>query len=98
MTIFANVLLTPSAQATTDGKGYYQMSSLGAGVYDLWAAKAAYQTSIRAFTLGTCTAEQDFQLQPLPATLCSVQVSRSPTVPYTVGDLMGSQLLIYNGT
>ena len=98
VTISANVILTPSAQATTDANGYYQMPSLGAGVYDLWATKAAYQTSIRAFTLGTSTAEQDFQLQPLPATPASVQVSRSPTVPYTVGDLMGSQLLIYNGT
>jgi hypothetical protein len=98
VTVSANVLLTPSAQATTDGNGYYQMPSLGAGVYDLWATKAAYQTSIRAFTLGTSTAEQDFQLQPLPSTPATVQVSRSPTVPYTVGDLMGSQLLIYNGT
>jgi hypothetical protein len=98
VTIYANVLLTPSAQATTGGNGYYQMPSLEAGVYDLWATKAAYQTSIRAFTLGTSTAEQDFQLQPLPAMPATVQVTRSPTVPYTVGDLMGSQLLIYNGT
>jgi hypothetical protein len=98
VTIFANVFLTTSAQATTDGNGYYQMSALGAGVYDLWATKAAYQTSIRAFTLGTSTSEQDFQLPPMPNTPATVQVSRSPTVPYTVGDLMGSQLLIYNGT
>jgi hypothetical protein len=97
-TVSAMVVLTPVAQATTDTNGYYQMPPLGAGVYDLWATKAAYQTSIRAFTLGTSTAEQDFQLLPLPATPASVQVIRSPTVPYTVGDLMGSQLLIYNGT
>src|ERR1017187_9342379 len=41
-TVSAMVLLTPAAQATTDGSGNYQMTALGSGVYDLWASDSAY--------------------------------------------------------
>jgi hypothetical protein len=96
-TVSAMVLLTPAAQATTDGSGNYQMSALGLGVYDLWASDSTYQTSIRALTLNANTAEQNFQLNLLPPTPATLQVDRSATVNYTVGDLMGSQLLIFDG-
>jgi hypothetical protein len=97
-TVSANVLLTTSIQATTDNSGYYQMPTVSGGVYDLCATKVGYQTSVRALTLNSGTVQQDFLLQPLPPTSDRVPVNRTPTVPYTVGNLMGSKLLIYNGT
>ncbi len=97
-TVAAMIYLNLVAQTTTDANGNYQMPSLSAGAYDLSAWDATYQTSMRGLTLNANTAEQDFQLNPMPSTPTTLQVNRSPGVPYTVGDLMGSQLLIYNGT
>jgi hypothetical protein len=97
VTVSALNFLIPAAQATTDANGYYQMPSLGAGLYDLWALKAEYQLSVRIFTLGSSTSEQDFQLKPIPPTPATLPVNRSATVNYSV-DAKGSRLLLFNGT
>ncbi|HEY5040641.1 MAG TPA: carboxypeptidase regulatory-like domain-containing protein [Verrucomicrobiae bacterium] len=82
-----------------DANGYYQIPSIGSsGVYSILAGASGYQGEMRGLTLNANTAEQDFQLKPRPTTPTLLQVNRSTTVPYTVGDLMGSQLLIFNGT
>jgi hypothetical protein len=97
-TVAAMIYLSPVAQATTDANGNYQMPSLGAGVYDLSAWDATHQTSMRALTLNANTAQQNFQLKPLPSTPATQQVIRSATVNYTVGDVMGSRLRIFDGS
>jgi hypothetical protein len=96
-TVSAMVLLTPAAQATTDGSGSYQMPALGPGVYDLWASDSTYQTSIRAVTLSASTAQQDFQLTLLPSAAAVQQTSRQPDLSYTIGP-MGSALRVFDGT
>src|ERR1035437_8519156 len=96
-TVSAMVLLTPAAQATTDGSGDYQMPSLGPGVYDLWASDPTYQTSIRAVALGASTARQDFQLALLPSAAAVQQTTRQPNLSYTIGP-MGSALRVFDGT
>jgi hypothetical protein len=96
-TVSAMVLLTPAAQATTDGSGNYQMPSLGQGVYDLWAWDSTHQTSIRAVTLNASTAQQDFQLALLPSAPGVIQVNRQPTLAYTTGP-MGSALMVLDGS
>ena len=97
-TISAMVYLTPVGQANTDANGNYQMPSLGAGVYELSAWDATHQTSMRALTLNANTAQQNFQLKPLPSAPATQQVIRSATVNYTVGDVMGSRLRIFDGS
>ncbi|MGD0350836.1 MAG: carboxypeptidase regulatory-like domain-containing protein [Verrucomicrobiota bacterium] len=97
-TVAVMIYLTPLAQANTDANGNYQMPSLDAGAYNLEAWDSAHQASFRSLTLNANTAEQDFQLKLMPSTPTSQQVNRSATVNYTVNDLMGSQLLIYNGS
>lgn len=97
-TVSAMIYLSPVAQATTDANGNYQMPSLSAGVYDLEAMEASYQTSIRALTLNANTAEQDFQLNlssSIPATL---QTKRPPPAftQLPIGPL-GSTLEVFDG-
>ena len=96
-TVSAMVFLTPSAQATADGSGNYQMPSVGPGVYDLWATAAGHQASIRAVTLGAGTAQQDFQLAASPSAAAVQQTSRQPTLSYTIGP-MGSELRVFDGS
>ena len=97
-TVSAMVYLTPVGQTNTDANGNYQMPSLGAGVYDLSARDATHQTSMRALTLNANTAQQNFQLKPSPSAPATQQVNRSATVNYTVGDVMGSRLRIFDGS
>src|ERR1035437_5628382 len=97
-TVAAMIYLSPVAQATTDANGNYQMPSLGAGVYDLSAWDATHQTSMRALTLNANTAQQNFQLKPLPSAPATQQVIRSATFNFTVGDVMGSMLRIFDGS
>ncbi len=96
-TVAAFVGLNQIATATTDANGTYQISSLASGVYDLWAVDAQYQTSIRSLTLNANTAEQNFQLLPLPLPPTVQQTSRQPNLSATIG-LMGSALRIFDGT
>jgi hypothetical protein len=78
----ALVFLTPVAQTTTDASGYYQMSSLSSGVYDLWAMAPTYQTLIRALTLGGGTAglwiteTPILRVSPLPTAVTRISLAR----------------------
>ncbi len=97
-TVSAMIYRSPITQATSDANGNYQLPSLGAGVYDLSAWDATHQTSMRGLTLNANTIQQDFQLKLLPPTPATLQVNRSATVDYTVGDIMDSVLRIFDGT
>jgi hypothetical protein len=80
-----------------DPNGFYQIPSLGSsGVYSLLAAASGYQGQMRGLTLNANTAEQDFQLTPLPPTPAMQQVNCQPTLNYTSGPL-GSTLKIFDG-
>jgi len=96
-TVAAMIYLSPVAQANTDANGNYQMPSLDAGVYDLSAWDATHQTSMRALTLNANTAEQNFQLKPMPLTPAMQQANRQSSLSYSV-DAKGSRLLFFNGT
>ena len=96
-TVSAMLNLSPVAQTGTDANGNYQMPPLGAGVYGLWAWDSTHQTSIRVLTLTGSTAEQDFQLQPFPATPTVQQTTQQPNLSYTIGP-MDSALRVFDGT
>ena len=84
--------------ATTDANGDYQFpTAANGGNYSLQATATGYQGQMRGLTLNPGTAEQDFQLLATPPLPNLLLVSRSSTVDYTVGDIMGSVLRIYNG-
>jgi len=95
--ISARVYLSAVAQTTTDGNGMYEVPSLAGGVYDLWAVKANYQTSIRTLTMSPSAAEQSFQLKPMPSSPVVQQTGRLPNLSATVGT-MGSALRVFDGT
>jgi hypothetical protein len=84
---------------TTDANGFYQFpTAVTGGTYDLLVSKTGYQGQMRGLTLNANTAEQNFQLKPMPPMPNLQLVSRSSAVDYTVGDIMGSVLRIYNGS
>ncbi len=97
VSISAMVFLTPVAQAVTDVNGNYQLPALGGAVYDLWAVRSGYQTSIRAFTLALNTTEQNFQLKQMPGPPVTRQTDRLPDLSSTIS-LMGSVLRVFDGT
>jgi hypothetical protein len=97
-TVSAMIYSSSMAQANTDVNGNYQMPPLNAGVYDLSAWDATHQTSIRALTLNSNTAEQDFQLNLSSSAPATLQTNRPPPA-YTqlpIGPL-GSTLKIFDG-
>jgi hypothetical protein len=81
----------------TDTDGYYSIP-FDSGNYSLIATRVGYQTQVRGLTLNANTGEQNFQLETLPTLPPLLQVSRSATVSYTVDDLMGSELRIFDGS
>jgi len=97
-TVTAMIFLLPVAQATTDANGNYELPSVEAGNYLLSALDSTHQISMRVLTFNASTAEQDFQLMLLPPQPATQQVARSSTVDYTVGDVMGSLLRIFDGS
>lgn len=100
VTVSAKVLMSLAAQATSDAAGNYQMPSLGAGVYNLFAGDATHQTSMRGLTLNAYTARQDFQLKPLPPPPATQPTTRQPLASFTQvpSGPMGSSLKIFSGT
>jgi hypothetical protein len=96
VTVSAMIYLTPVAQSKTDANGNYQIPALITGVYDVSATDLTHQTSIRALTLNASTADQNFQLRPIPVLPDKVQMARPP-LTYSV-DAKDSRLLVYNGT
>ena len=96
-TVSVTVGLTQVAQTTTDGSGNYALPQLGAGAYLLWVWDATHQTSIRALTLSSATALQNFQLNVMPGTPTVATVNRQPDLSYTV-TASGSALRVFDGS
>jgi len=97
VSLFVGALQT--TLTNTDANGFYQFPvATNGGSYSLLASKTAYQGQMLGLTLNANTAEQNFQLLPLPPVPDLQLVSRSSAVDYTVGDIMGSILRIYDGS
>lgn len=84
------------AQVGSDASGYFTLSSLPAGTYEVKAQKAGYVSSQHyGLTLGTAQAlAQDFALTALPAAPVVVPGTRPPESPAT---LANSQLKRWSG-
>lgn len=83
----------------TDANGYYQIPPLnGGGGYSLLISANGYQSQLRSLTVSASTAQQDFHLKPMPPPPNLLQEPRSVPVNYTIDDLMGSNLRIFDGT
>jgi len=85
------------ASVATGWNGQYVLSLLSNGVYIIKASAFGHASSARVVTLNANTAQQNFQLKPLPSAPATQQVIRSATVNYTTGPL-GSSLKVFNGT
>lgn len=84
------------AQTATDAGGYFTLSSLPAGTYDVRATKVNYVSAARyglAMANGQSVA-QNFWLTPLPGAPVVTPVTRPPEVPATI---VNSQLKRWYG-